>query len=121
MKIIKFVPKLGKPDPTEITNPAVLLHQADELDGRVLADHLRAGTETLDTLGRKQLIAVSRFLGSTEDDTRGKPVKAMREMVTAQLASEGETVAEAQITPPSVVRPITKLGGPVRAIRKLGT
>lgn len=108
-------------NPAEITNPSGLLERMEELDGEVLVESLRSGTEAIEALGRKQLISITRHMGGTEEDTRGKPVKAMRELVTALLASGEEDKAEAQVSAPALVKPVTKLGGPVKLIRRLGT
>lgn len=125
MKPVKLVlkkpaPKLA-PDPTLITQPQTLLDAAESYDGASLVEELHAGAQGVDDMNRRQLIAVAHTLGKSEEDTRGKPVKAMREMVSSLLqAEEGEeTEEQSQPAPAPAPKLVGKLGGVVKLPRRL--
>jgi len=122
---LKAPVKLAKPDPTEITDPSMVLGEPQETyDGEALHAELLNGSTGVDDLHRKQLIAVAQHLGATEEDTRGRPVKMMRELVTTLMSTDAEPEEEA----PKPVKIAPKVGtvkkavspGPVKLVRRLG-
>lgn len=58
--------------------------KADEL-----LPKLRAGEISLDILHRKELIAVAWALGASEVDTRGKPIRELREIIKSRMDGPG--------------------------------
>lgn len=57
-----------------------------EIDGEELYNNLLNNKVSLDVLHRPELIALCWRLGYEESDTRGKPVRKLREMVTTKTA-----------------------------------
>jgi hypothetical protein len=62
--------------------------EVDAVDADAILSGLRDGTQNLDHLQRIDLVAVAQALGAADTDTRGKPVKALRELVKARLEAE---------------------------------
>jgi hypothetical protein len=98
-------------------------------DGEELHNRVNSGELGLDDLHRKELLAMAWFLGVKEDDTRGKPVRMLRELLNSLINSETEPEAstpEPAPAPkklgakPAEHKPVAKLG-PAKLTQTLGT
>lgn len=95
----------------EITDPAALIGEKDWTPEEMLSA-ITKSERSLDHFNRKELIGLAKHLGAKDDDCRGKPVKAMRELnsqlITAfgeapEESEESEEEAEKLAPPPKVV------------------
>lgn len=81
--------------------------------GQLLTDEtaagLRDGTVDMAILGRVQLVDVAQALGCTSEETRGKHIKSLREMITAKLEVEA---AEPHVYPFPPAKQLTLPVGP---------
>lgn len=94
------VKALPAPEPEAEEEAPLVTPPADP--AQLIAD-LRSGRVELAVVPRAQLVAAAHHLGCQEADTRGKNVKAMRELLLAQMQAPAKAPAPLKLGKPATL------------------